>query len=49
MEKIVAANLPSGFGFEWTEIAFQQQQKGTPTFLVFGAAALFMSGAQIPA
>ena len=34
--------LPPGIGFEWTEIAFQQQQKGTPTLLVFGAAALFV-------
>ncbi|HTZ70855.1 MAG TPA: efflux RND transporter permease subunit, partial [Acetobacteraceae bacterium] len=30
------------FGFEWTELAFQQEQKGTPTLLVFGAAALFV-------
>ena len=34
--------LPPGIGFEWTEIAYQQQQKGTPTMLVFGAAALFV-------
>jgi len=31
------AALPPGIGFEWTEIAYQQQQKGTPTVLVFGA------------
>ena len=34
--------LPPGIGYEWTEIAFQQEQKGTPTMLVFGAAALFV-------
>jgi multidrug efflux pump subunit AcrB len=28
--------------FEWTDLAFQQQQRGTPTILVFGAAALFV-------
>ncbi|MGL4967402.1 MAG: efflux RND transporter permease subunit [Inquilinus sp.] len=34
--------LPHGIGFEWTELAFQQQLQGTPTLLVFGAAALFV-------
>ena len=34
--------LPPGIGYEWTEIAYQQEQKGTPTMLVFGAAALFV-------
>jgi hydrophobe/amphiphile efflux-1 (HAE1) family protein len=29
--------------FEWTDLAYQQQQqRGTPTLLVFGAAALFV-------
>jgi hydrophobe/amphiphile efflux-1 (HAE1) family protein len=42
MEELAAQVLPPGIGFEWTEIAFQQQQKGTPTSLVFGAAALFV-------
>jgi hydrophobe/amphiphile efflux-1 (HAE1) family protein len=42
METLVAQVLPPGIGFEWTEIAFQQEQKGTPTMLVFGAAALFV-------
>jgi hydrophobe/amphiphile efflux-1 (HAE1) family protein len=42
MEELAVQVLPPGIGFEWTEIAFQQQQKGTPTFLVFGAAALFV-------
>jgi multidrug efflux pump len=42
MEELAGKVLPPGIGFEWTEIAFQQEQKGTPTFLVFGAAALFV-------
>jgi hydrophobe/amphiphile efflux-1 (HAE1) family protein len=42
MEELAALVLPPGIGFEWTEIAFQQEQKGTPTALVFGAAALFV-------
>ena len=42
MEELAAQVLPPGIGFEWTEIAYQQEQKGTPTMLVFGAAALFV-------
>ncbi len=42
MEALAAQVLPPGIGYEWTEIAFQQEQKGTPTMLVFGAAALFV-------
>jgi multidrug efflux pump subunit AcrB len=42
MEALAATVLPPGIGYEWTEIAYQQEQKGTPTMLVFGAAALFV-------
>jgi hydrophobe/amphiphile efflux-1 (HAE1) family protein len=42
MEALAQKVLPKGVGFEWTELAYQQQQKGTPTLLVFGAAALFV-------
>ncbi len=42
MEALAAQVLPPGIGYEWTEIAYQQEQKGTPTMLVFGAAALFV-------
>jgi hydrophobe/amphiphile efflux-1 (HAE1) family protein len=42
MEELAHEILPRGIGFEWTELAFQQQQQGTPTLLVFGAAALFV-------
>ncbi|TSD83185.1 multidrug efflux RND transporter permease subunit [Mycobacterium sp. KBS0706] len=42
MEELAHDVLPPGIGFEWTELAFQQQLQGTPTLLVFGAAALFV-------
>jgi multidrug efflux pump subunit AcrB len=42
MEALAATVLPPGIGYEWTEIAYQQEQKGTPTILIFGAAALFV-------
>ncbi len=42
MEELAHQVLPTGISFEWTELAFQQQQRGTPTLLVFGAAALFV-------
>jgi HAE1 family hydrophobic/amphiphilic exporter-1 len=42
MEKLAHELLPRGISYEWTDLAFQQQQKGTPTWLVFGAAALFV-------
>jgi hydrophobe/amphiphile efflux-1 (HAE1) family protein len=42
MEELAHQALPKGISFEWTELAYQQQQRGTPTLLVFGAAALFV-------
>ena len=42
IEQLAQQALPPGIGFEWTEIAFQEEQKGTSTALVFGAAALFV-------
>ncbi len=42
MEELAHQVLPKGTAFEWTDLAYQQQQKGTPTILVFGAAALFV-------
>jgi multidrug efflux pump subunit AcrB len=41
MEKI-GANLPTGFGWDWTELAFQQRQAGNTAVLVFGAAVVFV-------
>ncbi len=42
MEELARKVLPNGINFEWTDLAFQQQERGTPTLLVFGAAALFV-------
>jgi len=42
MEQLAHEVLPKGVAFEWTDLAFQQQQPGTPTLLVFAAAALFV-------
>jgi HAE1 family hydrophobic/amphiphilic exporter-1 len=42
MEELAHEVLPPGIGFEWTELAFQQQQPGTSALLIFGAAALFV-------
>jgi hydrophobe/amphiphile efflux-1 (HAE1) family protein len=42
MEELAREVLPKGIAFEWTDLAFQQQQRGTPTLLVFAAAALFV-------
>ncbi|AJK45792.1 efflux RND transporter permease subunit [Burkholderia plantarii] len=42
MEELARQVLPQGISFEWTDLAYQQQQKGTPTLVVFGAAALFV-------
>jgi hydrophobe/amphiphile efflux-1 (HAE1) family protein len=42
MEELAHQVLPKGISFEWTDLSFQQQQRGTPTLLVFGAAALFV-------
>jgi hydrophobe/amphiphile efflux-1 (HAE1) family protein len=42
MEELANQVLPRGISFEWTDLAYQQQQRGTPTLLVFGTAALFV-------
>src|SRR5262249_60689447 len=42
MDELARQVLPKGIAFEWTDLAFQEQQHGTPTLLVFGAAALFV-------
>jgi HAE1 family hydrophobic/amphiphilic exporter-1 len=38
MERIAERTLPSGFNFEWTELAYQQQAAGNTAALVFGLA-----------
>jgi hydrophobe/amphiphile efflux-1 (HAE1) family protein len=42
MEHLAAEHLPPGFGFEWTDLAFQQRQPGTSTLAIFGASVLFV-------
>jgi len=41
MEKI-AADLPSGFGFEWTEIALQEKATGNTATIAFSLAVVFV-------
>ena len=42
MERILAANLPSGFGFEWTEIALQEKVAGNTAPIAFSLAVVFV-------
>jgi len=41
MERISAATLPSGYGFEWTGTALQEKAAGGRTGIVLGLAVLF--------
>jgi HAE1 family hydrophobic/amphiphilic exporter-1 len=38
MERIAQKVLPDGYGYEWTELAYQQQAAGNTATLVFGLA-----------
>ena len=42
IEKLAAEKLPSGFGFEWTEIALQEKLAGSTAFIAFGLGVLFV-------
>ena len=42
IEKIVSERLPSGFGFEWTEIALQEKLAGSTAILAFTLAVVFV-------
>ncbi|MEQ9407992.1 MAG: multidrug efflux RND transporter permease subunit [Fuerstiella sp.] len=42
MERIAAETLPPGFGFEWTEIAYQERQAGNTILFLFPLAVLFV-------
>ncbi|CAN5373921.1 multidrug efflux RND transporter permease subunit [soil metagenome] len=42
MARLASEILPKGMSFEWTELAFQQQQAGNTGVLVFGLAVLFV-------
>jgi hydrophobe/amphiphile efflux-1 (HAE1) family protein len=42
IEQISQTRLPSGFGFEWTEIALQEKLAGHTAILAFGLAVVFV-------
>ena len=42
MEALADQVLPKGIGYEWTDLAHQQEQQGIPTVAIFGASALFV-------
>ena len=42
IEHIVDTGLPSGFGFEWTEIALQEKLAGQTAIIAFGLAVVFV-------
>ena len=42
MEGIIAAQLPAGFGFEWTEIALQEKLAGNTAAIAFSLAVVFV-------
>jgi HAE1 family hydrophobic/amphiphilic exporter-1 len=42
MERIAREHLPVGYGYEWTELAYQQQLAGNTGMIVFGMAVIFV-------
>jgi hydrophobe/amphiphile efflux-1 (HAE1) family protein len=42
MEKLSASDLPQGYGFEWTSIAYQEKEAGGSQGLIFGMAMVFV-------
>ncbi len=42
MEAIAKQALPEGFGFEWTELAFQEKSTGNTAIVIFALAVLFV-------
>jgi hydrophobic/amphiphilic exporter-1 (mainly G- bacteria), HAE1 family len=40
MERLADTNLPSGTGYEWTGVAFQQKQIGGQVYMVFALAVM---------
>jgi hydrophobe/amphiphile efflux-1 (HAE1) family protein len=42
MESLADQNLPPGFGYAWTEIAFQEKQAGNTIVFLFPLAVLFV-------
>jgi hydrophobe/amphiphile efflux-1 (HAE1) family protein len=42
MEQAAEKNLPPGFSYEWTELAYQQKLAGNTGIYVFGASVVFV-------
>ncbi len=42
MERLAEQHLPAGFGFEWTELAYQERQAGNTIVFLFPLAVLFV-------
>ncbi|WP_419815345.1 efflux RND transporter permease subunit [Glacieibacterium sp.] len=42
MESLAAKTLPDGFGFEWTELAYQEKTQGNTASIVFALAVVFV-------
>jgi hydrophobe/amphiphile efflux-1 (HAE1) family protein len=42
LERLAEAKLPSGFGFEWTEIALQEKLAGNTAIVAFTLAVVFV-------
>lgn len=42
MEALADSSLPQGFGYEWTELAYQQKAAGNTAGLVFALAVIFV-------
>lgn len=42
MEEVLDATLPPGFGYEWTEIAYQEKAAGDSGLMIFAFAVVFV-------
>ncbi len=42
MERLAAEIVPQGIGFEWTELAFQEQQSGNTAVFIFTLSVVFV-------
>ncbi len=42
LEKLAAERLPDGFGYEWTELAYQEKLAGNNGLLVFAGSVVFV-------
>lgn len=42
LEQIVEKNLPDGFGYEWTDLSYQEQHSGNLALFIFPLSVLFV-------